>query len=63
MLEISRKEGQYFTIETTEGLIHIEIVKSWGPVTVGIDAPMHMSIKRDDIKKTFRIERKNDEHS
>ena len=45
MLVLNRKEGESFTID---GLIRIKIIKDGKKVSLGIDAPEHMQIVKDE---------------
>lgn len=46
MLILSRKTDESFTID---GQIKIKILSSYGRVRIGIDAPKHIQIVRDEL--------------
>lgn len=46
MLVLNRKAGESFTID---GQIKIKILSDFGVVRVGIEAPRHMRIVRDEL--------------
>ncbi len=53
MLVLNRKVGESITID---GQIKIKVLGDFGRVRIGIDAPKHMQIVRDEvIEKTQRV--------
>lgn len=48
MLILNRKAGESFTID---GQIKISILDGYGRVRIGIDAPKHIQIVRDELVK------------
>jgi len=54
MLSLTRKEGEILNVYTTDGIIRFH-VKSFrnGQVRIGVDAPMAVRIKRNEIDDGF----------
>lgn len=56
MLILSRKTDESFTID---GQIKIKILGSHGRVRIGIDAPKHIQIVRDELLKEDKVKINN----
>ena len=54
MLSLTRKEGEILNVYTTDGIIRFH-VKSFrnGQVRIGVDAPLTVRIKRNEIDDGF----------
>lgn len=55
MLVLNRKAGESITID---GQIKIKILNKFGVVRVGIEAPKHVRIVRDELGEKLQSDRK-----
>lgn len=51
MLVVTREENQSIIISTSDGPITVMIVRSSGPIRVGVKAPASCNVRREEVRR------------